>query len=161
MPGVGPCRPRRARHAVLPRELPHLAVGEVVVDVGHLLGERIPRPQPLRAAEIGDAGVGRDARAGEDDDALGRVDPGTRLVDQGIWILPPLPGPPIGGSGPCGTTIEDAAWRRSSCSSFTVRSIASFASWPNFSAASSSEPAPISKAIGSAPAGVSTCVSPT
>ena len=71
------------------------------------------------------------------------------------------PVPPIGGSGPCGTTIDEAAWRRSSCSSFTVRSIASFASWPNFSAASSSEPAPISKAMGSAPAGVSTCVSPT
>ena len=49
------------------------------------------------------------------------------------------------GTGPCGTTIDDAAWRRSSCSSLTVRSIASFASWPNFSAASSREPAPISK----------------
>jgi hypothetical protein len=74
--------------------------------------------------------------------------------------LPPPPAPPIGGSGPCGTTICEAAWRRISCSSFTVRSIASFASWPNFSAASSSEPAAISKPIGSAPAGVSTCVSP-
>src|SRR6185503_1761275 len=153
-------RPRRAAHAVLPGKLPHLAVGEVVMDVGHLLGERILGPQALRPAEVRDARVGGDSRAGQRDDALGRVEELARLLDQGIWILPP-PGPPIGGSGPCGTTIDDAAWRRSSCSSFTVRSIASRASVPNFSAASSSEPAPISKAIGSAPAGVSTCVSPT
>src|SRR5437016_105242 len=100
----------------------------------------------------------RGTRAGD----LSRRDPADRVrlppraarrLDQGIWILP-APGAP-------GTTIDDAAWRRSSCSSFTVRSIASFASGPNFSAASSSEPAPISKPIGSAPAGVSTCVSPT
>src|SRR5688500_3718776 len=164
VPGVRLRGPGRARHAVLPGELPHLGVREVVVDVGHLFCERILGPQALRAAEVRDAGVGGDAGAGQDDDAPGGVNPGTRVLDeprrQGIWILPP-PGPPIGGSGPCGTTIEEAAWRRSSCSSFTVRSIASFASWPNFSAASSSEPAPISKAIGSAPAGVSTCVSPT
>src|SRR5207253_4323481 len=39
----------------------------------------------------------------------------------GSWILPPPP------KGPCGTTIEELAWRRSSCSSSTVRSIASLA----------------------------------
>ena len=38
MPGVRLCRPRRAAHAVLPRELPDLGVGQVVADVGHLLG---------------------------------------------------------------------------------------------------------------------------
>src|SRR5688572_24655822 len=129
------------------------------MDVGHLLGERIFRPPPLRAAEVRHAGVRGDAGAGKDYDALGRLNPGAGLLDQGIWMLPP--GPHIGGSGPCGTTIDEAAWRRSYCSSFTVRSIASFASVPNFAAASSSEQAPISKAIGSAPAGVSTCVSPT
>ena len=43
--------------------------------------------------------------------------------------------------------MDEAAWRRNSCSSFTVRSIASRASWPNFSAASSSEPAPISNSM--------------
>jgi len=40
---------------------------------------------------------------------------------------------PAAAQGPCGTTIEELAWRRSSCSSRTVRSIASLAAGPNFS----------------------------
>src|SRR5258706_8825196 len=157
--GIGFRAPRRARQPVLPRSLTHRGLGEVVMDVRHLLGERIPGPDALRAAEIGNAGIGRDAGARQDDDAPRLANPALDLVpqNQGIWILPP---PPTGGSGPCGTTICEAAWRRISCNSFTVRSIASRASWPNLSAASSSEPAPISKPIGSAPAGVRTCVSP-
>src|SRR5262245_32759959 len=160
MPCIRLCVPRRTVEPVLPGKLSHLGIGKVVVDVGHLLRERILGPQPLRPAKIRNAGIGGDACAAEDDDALSVIDPASNFVDHGIWILPPGPMPPVGGRPPCGMTICDAAWRRSSCSSFTVRSIASFASGPNFSAASPSEPAPISKPIGSAPAGVRTCVSP-
>src|SRR4051812_48593126 len=150
---VGLRVPGWAGKPVLPRRFSHPGIGEVVVDVGHLLGDGILRPHALRPAEIRDAGIGGDACAAEHDYAIGAVDPGTDLLDQGIWIFP-VPGAP-------GTTMDEAAWRRRSCSSFTVRSMASFASEPNFSAASSSDPAPISNAMGSAPAGVSTCVSPT
>src|SRR6185436_20318390 len=132
---IGLRRPCRAGQPVLPGKLPHLGIGEVVVDVGHLLGERIFRPQPLRAAEIRDARIGGDARAGEHDNSPRCIDPAADLIDHGIWILPPPP-PMPGGRPPWGTTIDEACWRRSSCSSRTVRSIASLASWPNFSAAS-------------------------
>jgi hypothetical protein len=84
VPRVGLCAPRRARHPIPPGKLPHLAVREVVVDVGHLLGERIPGPQALRAAEIRDSRVGGDSRAGKRHDAPGGIDPGTSFFDQGI-----------------------------------------------------------------------------
>jgi len=75
MTRVGPRRPGGARQPVLPRGSAHLGIGKVVVDVGKLLGERILRPHALRAAEVGDAGIGGNARAGQDDDALRRLDP--------------------------------------------------------------------------------------
>ena len=77
-PAFGLRAPRRARQAVLPRGLAHLGIGQVVVDVGHLLGVRILGPHALRAAEVRNARVGRDAGAGEHDDALGVFDPCTR-----------------------------------------------------------------------------------
>jgi len=41
--------------------------------------------------------------------ALGIEEKRGQTPFQGIWILPPPPAPPIGGSGPCGTTICEAA----------------------------------------------------
>jgi len=52
----------------------HLGIGDVVLDGRHLLGLGVLRPHALRAAEVGDAGVGRDACAGENDDAARVVD---------------------------------------------------------------------------------------
>ena len=49
-------------------------VGHVVLDVREALGLRVLRPDALRAAEIGDAGLGRDARAGQRDDARAGAD---------------------------------------------------------------------------------------
>jgi len=40
-----------------------------------------PRPRPLGAAEVGDAGVGADARAREGDDALAPDDPPSDRLD--------------------------------------------------------------------------------
>jgi hypothetical protein len=40
-----------------------------------------PRPHPVGAAEVGDAGVGADARAREGDDVLGVDDPAGDLLD--------------------------------------------------------------------------------
>jgi hypothetical protein len=57
--------------------------------------------------------------------------------------------------------IDDAASRRSSSSSRRVRSTASLVAAANFSTASASEVASISKASGRSPAAVSSCVSPT
>ena len=58
-----------------------LGVGHVVLDRRLLLGLGVLGPHAVGTPEVGDAAVGRDAGAGEDDDALGR-----RLVD-------PLPHP--------------------------------------------------------------------
>src|SRR5437879_12772354 len=73
MPPVRLRAPCRAAEAVLPGRLAHLRIAEVAMDVRHLLGERIPGPDALRAAEVRDAGVGGDARAGERDDALREI----------------------------------------------------------------------------------------
>jgi hypothetical protein len=40
-----------------------------------------PRPHPVGAAEVGDAGVGADASAREGDDVLGVYDPTRDLLD--------------------------------------------------------------------------------
>src|SRR5262249_13556595 len=76
MPRVGPRVPRRMREPRLPRRLANLRIRHVVMDVGELLRERIPRPYALRAAEIRDAGFGRNTRAGQCDDAFRVIDPG-------------------------------------------------------------------------------------
>src|SRR3989449_7845283 len=76
MPRVRLRAPCRAAEAVLPGCLAHLRIAEVAMNVRHLLGERIPGPDALRAAEVGDAGVGGDARPGERDDALRLAHPG-------------------------------------------------------------------------------------
>ena len=65
---AGECEP------ALPRALAHLGIGHVVLEGGHLLGLGIARPHALRPAEVRDARLRGDARAGEDDDALGGVD---------------------------------------------------------------------------------------
>src|SRR5262249_15316579 len=58
-----------------PGALAHLGIGDVVLDGRHLLGLRIARPETLRAAKIWNAGVGRDAGAGQRDDPSRGVDP--------------------------------------------------------------------------------------
>ena len=59
--GVRPGVPGRRVEAVLPRRLPHLRVAEVVLQRGRLLGRGVLGPHAVRAAEVGDARVGRDA----------------------------------------------------------------------------------------------------
>src|SRR5256885_11683417 len=100
MPRVRLRAPCRAAEAVLPGCLAHLRIGEIAMDVRHLLGERIPGPDALRAAEVGDAGVGGDARPGERDEARRLAHPGADLgYDFRIHfsMLPPCP-PPISGA---------------------------------------------------------------
>ena len=53
-----------------PGLLAHLGIVHVVLKGGHLLGRGVLRPDAVRAPEVGDARVGRDARAGQHDDAL-------------------------------------------------------------------------------------------
>src|SRR5205823_11223080 len=118
MAGVRLRVPRGMLQPALPRGFAHLGIVEVVVDVGELLGERILGPHALRPAEVGNARVGGDAGARENDNAPRDFYPAAHLaLHQSICILPPPPAPPSGGNGPCGTTIWEAAWRRRSCSS--------------------------------------------
>jgi CheY-like chemotaxis protein/anti-sigma regulatory factor (Ser/Thr protein kinase) len=80
-----------------------------------------------------------------------------------IWPPPGKP-PPPGGSKPpirSGTMMDDAASRRSCSISRRVRSTASLAPAPNFSMASASEVASISKDRGRRPPWVKSWVSPT
>jgi hypothetical protein len=72
---------RGAGELHLPGAAAHLGVAHVVLDRRHLLGLGILRPQTLRSAEVLDTGVGRDARSGQDRDALGCVDQGPRCFD--------------------------------------------------------------------------------
>ena len=83
MTGVGLGRPRGVLQPVLPRLPADLGIGHVVLQRGHALGPGVAGPHPVRAAEVGDAAVGADARAGEHDDPLGLVDPAADLVDVG------------------------------------------------------------------------------
>ena len=77
---VGLGRERRRRGARAPGPLPHRRVGEVVREVGGLLGRRVLGPEALRPAEVLDAAVGADARAGEHDDPLGLRQPAPDLL---------------------------------------------------------------------------------
>jgi hypothetical protein len=57
MSGVGfrgPCRRVQSR---LPRRFPHFSIGNVVLNVGHLFGRRISRPNSLRPPEVRDTRV--------------------------------------------------------------------------------------------------------
>jgi len=63
--------------------------------------------------------------------------------------------------GPCGTTIEELAWRRSSCSSRTVRSDRFSCGRSELLGASSSDAAAISNPMGMEPAGVMIWSRPT
>ena len=65
MPGIGLCGPGRVRPPSLPGPQPDLLIAHVTVDVEQCLGARILRPDPIGAAEVGDAGIGRDASASE------------------------------------------------------------------------------------------------
>ncbi|CAB4707849.1 unannotated protein [freshwater metagenome] len=58
MPCVRAGLPGRGVQPRLPRNLPHLGIGEVVGDRCHLFGLRVEGPQPLRAAEVGNTGIG-------------------------------------------------------------------------------------------------------
>ncbi len=71
---IGLGGPRGRLQAVLPRALPYLGIGHVVLEGGHLLGLGIARPQALGTAEVRDARLRGDARAGEDHHALSGVD---------------------------------------------------------------------------------------
>ena len=75
VPGVGLPVVNGHLQPAAPRALAHLGIGDVVLDRGHLLGLRVLRPHALGAAKIRNAGVGRDAGAGEDDDTPRGVDP--------------------------------------------------------------------------------------
>ena len=57
--------PRRRGQAELPGLDPDRAGGDVLVDVEHRLRGRVLRPQPLRAAEVGDPGRGGDPGPGQ------------------------------------------------------------------------------------------------
>src|SRR3989441_9605831 len=74
--------PGRRVEPALPRALPHLGVGDVVLQRRYLLGLRVLRPDALRPPEVRDARVGRDAGARERHHALGLVDPAPGRVDQ-------------------------------------------------------------------------------
>ena len=67
--GVGLGVEERRRETVLPRSPPHLRVPHVDVDRRPLLCVGVLRPHTLGAPEVGDARVGRDAGAGQHDDA--------------------------------------------------------------------------------------------
>ena len=79
-PGFGFAFQAVCSRRALPGRLAHFGIGHVVVDVGELLGLRVLRPDALRAAEIRDAGVGGDARAGQHHDTLRLFDPAPHLL---------------------------------------------------------------------------------
>jgi hypothetical protein len=61
--------------------LPDLGIGQVVLQRRRLLGARVLRPNALRPAEIGDPGVGGDARTGEHHDLLRPVDQASSVIE--------------------------------------------------------------------------------
>src|SRR5216683_6797540 len=69
---------------VAPRALSDLPIGEVVFQGGHLLGFGVPGPHALRAAEVGDAGVGGDPGAGEGHHGARLGDPLADRRDDGV-----------------------------------------------------------------------------
>src|SRR5262245_51848347 len=74
--------PCRRVEPALPRVLAHLGIGDVVLQGRLLLGLGILRPDALRPAEVGNAGIGRDAGAGERHQAPGLFDPAANAIDQ-------------------------------------------------------------------------------
>ncbi len=74
MPVVRLSLPRRTVQPRLPRQPPHIGIGQVVVDVRHPLRFRISGPDAIWTSEIGDAGFRGDAGARQRDDAGGRRD---------------------------------------------------------------------------------------
>ena len=98
--GVRGGRPRRIVEPAAPRPPADVGVGEVVLDRRQLLGLRVLRPHPVRAAEVRDPRIGRDPRAREHDDPLRRTHdrprPGDVLLRRGLRhppIHPPHHGP--------------------------------------------------------------------
>src|SRR5262249_3671166 len=74
--------PCRRVEPALPRVLAHLGIGDVVLQGRLLLGLWILRPDALRPAEVGNAGVRRDAGAGERHQTPGLFDPAANAIDQ-------------------------------------------------------------------------------
>ena len=76
-PAFGVAAAGRAAQAGLPRRPADLGVAEVGAQGAGPLGGGVLRPHAVRATEVGDAGVGRDAGAGQHGDRPGRggVDP--------------------------------------------------------------------------------------
>jgi hypothetical protein len=54
-----------------PGPLAQLAIRQVMLEGGHLLGFRIAGPHPFGPTKIRDAGFGGDARPGQDHDPIG------------------------------------------------------------------------------------------
>ena len=99
MPGIGlDVGPEFARGSALPVGLPDLGVVDVVLDVRCLLRRRVLGPQPLRTAEVGNPGVGRNPGAGQHGDGLGLVDQSGGLIDRRLQfdlVHGPAPYPPV------------------------------------------------------------------
>ena len=72
---VGPRFPCRMHQPRLPGFLAYLRIGHVIADVGQLFRFGIARPKALRPTKIRYARLGGDARAREQDHALGRAHP--------------------------------------------------------------------------------------
>ena len=83
MRGVGFRGEGRMREPALPRLAAKSRVAAIRVEVDVPLRCRVAGPQPVRPPEVRDPGVGRDARAGQDDDA-------SRGVAIQILLFPPF-----------------------------------------------------------------------
>ena len=81
VPCIGLCLPRGGVQPRLPRRFPHLAIRNVVTNVGHLFGCRVLSPHALRSTKVRNAGVGRDARACQDNHAFGGIYPAMNGLD--------------------------------------------------------------------------------
>src|SRR5262249_59472322 len=83
--------PCRRVEPALPRVLAHLGIGDVVLQRRLLLGLGVLRPDALRPAEVGNAGVRRDAGPGERHQAPGLLDPAVNAIDQRASSLATAP----------------------------------------------------------------------
>ena len=75
--GGRPSAPHRAVAPHLPGAPADLRVGQVRTPLEQLRGQRVARPHALRPAEVGDARVRRDPRAGQDRDPWSARRPGS------------------------------------------------------------------------------------
>src|SRR6266516_4592777 len=73
--------PRGMLQTALPGESAHLGIRHVVMNVREPLGLGVGGPNAARTAEIGNAGVSRDASARQRDDARGGIDPAAHDSD--------------------------------------------------------------------------------